>query len=57
MADYLIKFTYTDDIEPEARYITAEFMDSEEEAIAWAKKRLGDTVVILEVEDVTDTRR
>ena len=45
------------DIEPEARYITAEFMDSEEEAVAWAKRSLGDTVEILEVEDVTDTRR
>ena len=44
--DYLIGFVYVDDIDSTLYYTTAECMDNEEEAIAWAKRRFTPIEVI-----------
>ena len=48
---YLVRFVYTDDIEPTAYYVTVEFVDNEEEAIAWVNHRFT-PIEIISIEEV-----
>ena len=53
--DYIISFVYTDEEEPQLYYTTAEFKDSEEEAIAWAKRRFT-PIEIIGIEEAPERR-